>query len=78
MAELKDAFSVFDDDGDGIITTVELGKIMESLGKKLSYRRLVVSNFWTYILRIRLPLLILIENETKSLGTGVKNDRIFY
>ena len=38
-AELKDAFSVFDNDGDGVITTVELGKIMESLGKKLSYRR---------------------------------------
>lgn len=55
MAELKDAFSVFDDDGDGIITTVELGKIMESLGKKLSYRRLVISNFWTYIATVASP-----------------------
>ena len=39
ISELQEAFAVFDDDGDGVITTVELGKIMESLGKKLSYRR---------------------------------------
>lgn len=41
VSELQDAFAVFDDDGDGVITTVELGKIMESLGKKLSYRKWV-------------------------------------
>ncbi len=39
VSELKEAFAVFDDDGDGVITTVELGKIMESLGKRLSYTR---------------------------------------
>jgi Ca2+-binding EF-hand superfamily protein len=34
---LREAFAVFDDDGDGVITATELGKIMESLGKKLSH-----------------------------------------
>lgn len=33
IAELKEAFSLFDQDGDGTITTVELGTIMQSLGQ---------------------------------------------
>lgn len=32
MAELKDAFALFDKDGDGTITTSELGTVMASLG----------------------------------------------
>lgn len=33
IAEFKEAFSLFDKDGDGTITTKELGTVMRSLGK---------------------------------------------
>ena len=33
IAEFKEAFSVFDKDGDGTITMEELGTVMSSLGK---------------------------------------------
>ena len=32
IAEFKEAFSLFDKDGDGTITTKELGTVMRSLG----------------------------------------------
>ena len=35
IAEFKEAFSLFDKDGDGTITTKELGTVMRSLGKTL-------------------------------------------
>jgi calmodulin len=33
IAEFREAFSLFDKDGDGIITTKELGSVMKSLGQ---------------------------------------------
>lgn len=33
MTEFKEAFSLFDKDGDGTITTKELGTVMRSLGQ---------------------------------------------
>ena len=33
LAEFKEAFSLFDKDGDGTITTKELGTVMRSLGQ---------------------------------------------
>ena len=33
IAEFKEAFSLFDKDGDGMITTKELGTVMRSLGQ---------------------------------------------
>ena len=33
MAEFEEAFALFDTDGDGCITTKELGKVMRSLGQ---------------------------------------------
>ena len=35
-AELREAFSLFDKDGDGTITNKELGTVMRSLGQKPS------------------------------------------
>ena len=33
IAEFREAFSLFDKDGDGTITTKELGPVMQSLGQ---------------------------------------------
>ena len=38
--ELREAFALFDVDGDGVITTAELGLVMKSLGRVLSNRQL--------------------------------------
>ena len=35
IAEFKEAFSLFDKDGDGTITTKELGTVMRSLGRSI-------------------------------------------
>jgi calmodulin len=40
IAEFKEAFQIFDKDGDGLITTKELGTIMRSLGQTLSEEEL--------------------------------------
>ena len=37
IAEFKEAFSLFDKDGDGTITTKELGTVMRSLGQNRKY-----------------------------------------
>jgi Ca2+-binding EF-hand superfamily protein len=36
VAEFQEAFSLFDKDGDGRITSVELGVVMRSLGQRPS------------------------------------------
>ena len=36
IAEFKEAFQIFDKDGDGLITTKELGTVMRSLGQNPS------------------------------------------
>jgi Ca2+-binding EF-hand superfamily protein len=38
LAELREAFALFDCDDDGTITTAELGNVMKSLGRKLTNR----------------------------------------
>lgn len=43
IAEFKEAFSLFDKDGDGTITTKELGTVMRSLGQNPTEAELQVS-----------------------------------
>lgn len=43
IAEFKEAFSLFDKDGDGCITTKELGTVMRSLGQNPTEAELQVS-----------------------------------
>ncbi len=42
IAEFKEAFSLFDKDGDGTITTKELGTVMKSLGQNPTESELLV------------------------------------
>ena len=55
IAEFKEAFSLFDKDGDGTITTKELGTVMRSLGQNPTEAELQVCSFvclfvcWMYI-----------------------------
>lgn len=44
IAEFKEAFSLFDKDGDGTITTKELGTVMRSLGQNPTEAELQVCN----------------------------------
>jgi len=47
IAEFKEAFSLFDKDGDGTITTKELGTVMRSLGELLILVRFTMLSFFT-------------------------------
>jgi calmodulin len=42
IAEFKEAFQIFDKDGDGMITTKELGTVMRSLGQNPSEEELKI------------------------------------
>lgn len=60
IAEFKEAFSLFDKDGDGTITTKELGTVMRSLGQNPTEAELQdmineVDADGTYILLRNLP-----------------------
>jgi len=50
IAEFKEAFSLFDKDGDGTITTKELGTVMRSLGQNPTEAELQAmrKNCWLY------------------------------
>ena len=45
LAEIKEAFSLFDKDEDGRITVAELGVVMRSLGQKPTGGAAISSNF---------------------------------
>uniref|UniRef100_A0A3P8V6E0 EF-hand domain-containing protein n=1 Tax=Cynoglossus semilaevis TaxID=244447 RepID=A0A3P8V6E0_CYNSE len=61
IAEFKEAFSLFDKDGDGTITTKELGTVMRSLGQNPTEAELheminevdADGNDWSWNLRVR-------------------------
>ena len=48
IAEFKEAFSLFDKDGDGTITTKELGTVMRSLGQNPTEAELQGIFFWKF------------------------------
>ena len=62
IAEFKEAFSLFDKDGDGTITTKELGTVMRSLGQnsleakfqrklmKQMVMKIVQLTFWIFLI----------------------------
>ena len=45
LAEFKEAFSLFDKDGDGTISINELGYVMRSLGQNPTEQELLVNSF---------------------------------
>ena len=45
ISAFKDAFSHFDEDGDGFISTRELGKVLTALGRNPTDSELVKSTF---------------------------------
>ena len=49
IAEFKEAFSLFDKDGDGTITTKELGTVMRSLGQNPTEAELQVTLFFHHL-----------------------------
>ena len=58
IAEFKEAFSLFDKDGDGTITTKELGTVMRSLGQNPTEAELQdIVNLTPTITRILNPIL---------------------
>jgi calmodulin len=58
IAEFKEAFSLFDKDGDGTITTKELGTVMRSLGQNPTEAELQdMVNLTPTITRILNPIL---------------------
>ena len=50
IAEFKEAFSLFDKDGDGTITTKELGTVMRSLGQNPTEAELQDMVSWLMLL----------------------------
>lgn len=41
IEELKECFQMFDKDGDGTISTKELGTVMRSLGEKMDFIKVI-------------------------------------
>jgi Ca2+-binding EF-hand superfamily protein len=52
IAEFKEAFSLFDKDGDGTITTKELGTVMRSLGQNPTEAELQDMVCYSYIKKL--------------------------
>ena len=59
IAELREAFSLFDKDGDGTITTRELGTVMRSLGQNPTETELQVRGIKACLSSSPFPLLLL-------------------
>ncbi|KAJ0974670.1 hypothetical protein J5N97_016635 [Dioscorea zingiberensis] len=78
ISEFKEAFSLFDKDGDGCITTKELGTVMRSLGQnptEAELQDMINETHESLSVDQRIPQNFRRSCETKDLGLGDEEGR---
>lgn len=66
--EFREAFSLFDKDGDGCITCKELGTVMRSLGQNPTQSELQVSGMrFSFVLSLVIEILIVLKSSKRNI-----------